>query len=248
MPIELKILLRELLLPPASLVALGALGLLLGRRRPRLGAALLAGSWLALWLLSTPRIAVALYHASERYPALGIRAPLDADAIVVLGGGGSRADSAEWGGTTLLEGGWDRAAYAAMLARRSGLPVLVSSHGRDADALRDALRAQFGVEARWVDRDAGDTFENAAGAGRILLPARLSRIVLVTHSNHMARALDEFEHAGFRCVPAPVLTDPTVPDDARGWMPNAGALRYSALGLYELIGRPASALLRRLRS
>jgi uncharacterized SAM-binding protein YcdF (DUF218 family) len=245
--IGLKILLRELLLPPAGPLLLGLLGAALWRWRPRLAWTLVVTALASLWVLATPRVGCALYRLTEAYPALDPRAPVAAEAIVILGGGGSRTDSPEWDGATMRDAGWDRIAYGAWLARRTALPVLITSYAADATAMRDTLRRAFAVDARWVDAEARDTHENARHAARLLATGTRVRVVLVTHSNHMGRAVEEFVAEGFEVVPAPVLVNPTAPPGLAGWLPQAGALALSGLGLYELIGRPVSSLLRRAR-
>ena len=98
MLIVLKSLLRQLVLPPAGPLLLAALGVwLAGRRRP--GGWLLVGAALAaLWLLSTPLVADALAHRAGRYPALDLTRPVEAEAIVILGGGDERLSAPEYGG------------------------------------------------------------------------------------------------------------------------------------------------------
>ena len=247
MLIHLKMLLRELLLPPASLLLLGLLGASLLRRRPRTGRTLVVTSLAVLWCLSMPQVGFALYRLTELYPALDPRQAVIADAIVILGAG-SGTDSPEWGSMTMIDFGWDRVAYGAWLARRTGLPVLVTSMGSDSTAMRDTLRHAFGIDARWVDAAARDTFENARNTARLLIPAHVTHVLLITHSNHMRRAVEEFEAAGLHVIPAPVVVQPAAASGAGGWIPSSRGLAYSVLGLYELIGRPVSALLRPVRS
>ena len=126
MLLYLKTLLRELALPPTSLLLLGFLGLWLWHRRPRLARALLLVVCAGLWMLSTPVVARLLTEAAQRYPALDLRTAPQAEAIVILGGGGQRTWAPEYdglaAGAVLLE----RLSYGAYLARQTGLPVLVS--------------------------------------------------------------------------------------------------------------------------
>ena len=247
MLIHLKMLLRELLLPPVSLLLLGLLGAGLLRRRPRAGRVLVVASLAALWCLSMPQVGFTLYRLTASYPALDPNEPVVADAIVILGGAAG-TDSPEWGGLTMIDFGWDRVAYGAWLARRTGLPVLVTSSDPDSTAMRDTLHRAFGIDARWVDAAARDTFENARNTARLLQPAHLTHVVLVTHASHMQRAVAEFEAVGFRVIPAPVVVRPVATSGVLDWLPSSRGLAYSELGLYELIGRPVSALLRRVRS
>jgi uncharacterized SAM-binding protein YcdF (DUF218 family) len=236
--IELKILLHSLLLPPAGPLLLAAAGawLLLARRR-RSGVALLALGLGSLWLLSTPLVADALARLAEGAPPLDLKRPLAAQAIVVLGGGEERVAAPEYGGAPapgplLLE----RVAYAALLARRSSLPVLVSGTARETDAMRVSLARDFGVEVRWVEARSRDTFQNAAFSAPLLRAAGVSRIVLVTSASHAWRAAQEFAATGLTVLPAPVgVWAPREVGFGR-LVPTIFALERSTAALYELLG------------
>jgi uncharacterized SAM-binding protein YcdF (DUF218 family) len=201
-------------------------------RRPRVGRLLVGLSLGTLWLFSTPTVGYAIYRLAEAYPALKPDAPVAAGAIVILGG----------------DIGWERLAYGAALARRTALPVLISSDADDARHLADVLESSFGIQARWVDQNSHDTFENARQTAGLLRDVPISRIVLVTHSSHMGRAVEEFEAAGFTVLPAPVAVNPRTDPGFYAWLPDVGGLLYSNLGLRELIGRPISTVLRRWRN
>ena len=90
MLIALKSLVRELMLPPAGPLIIAVLGLLLVSRRRRLGAALVVIGVGTLWLCATPVVADVLTRLAERYPALDPSKPVNAQAVVILGGGGER--------------------------------------------------------------------------------------------------------------------------------------------------------------
>ena len=66
--LELKRLLRGLILPPTGLLLLAIVGLVLLNRRPRLARTCLIVSIGALWLLSMPITSDLLVHVAERYP------------------------------------------------------------------------------------------------------------------------------------------------------------------------------------
>ncbi len=249
MLVELKNLLHHVVPPPASLLLIGLIGVIVVRRRPRTGRWLVAVSLLSLWLLSIPSIGFAIYRLSERYPPLDPKVAVKADAIVLLGGGTTTGNFTEWGGPVMMDTGWDRLAYAAALTRRTGLPLLITGGRSDRESMPNALRQAFGVEARWVDDGARDTWDNAERAALILRGVHAKRVVLVTHSSHMARAVAEFEAVGFGVVPAPVVVSPgSFANSQPGhWLPSAEGLLYANMGLYELIGLPASAVLRKWR-
>ena len=233
---ELRILLRTLILPPACLLVLGVVGLLLARRYRRLGMALVAAALAALWLLATPVIADGLERMAERYPALDLSHPVAAQAIVILGGGGYRVYAPEYRGPSPEYEMYDRLAYGAYVARNTGLPVLVTGNGNEAVTMNVSLARDFGVQARWVDKAAEDTYDNAHDSASILHAASITRVVLVTSDTHLWRAAREFEGAGLAVVPAP--TDVWAPREigTMRFVPQASGLMRSYSAVYELVG------------
>lgn len=233
---ELRILLRTLILPPACLLILGFVGLLLARRYRRLGATLAVIALAALWLLSTPVIADALERMAARYPALSLSHPVDAQAIVILGGGGYREHAPEYGGPAPEYAMYDRLAYGAYVARHTGLPVLVTGNGPEAVTMQVALARDFGVQTKWVDEGAEDTYDNAHDSARILRAAGVTRVVLVTTDTHLWRAAHEFEAAGLGIVPAPADVPAPREIGAMRYVPTATGLLRSYSAVYELVG------------
>ncbi|MBS3936433.1 MAG: hypothetical protein KGZ43_09690, partial [Sulfuritalea sp.] len=76
-----------LLLPPLlPLLSIG-IGLLLLRRRPRLGRALAWGGLLVAWLLSTPAVVNLITTPLEDVPVLQPQDLARGEAIVILGAG-----------------------------------------------------------------------------------------------------------------------------------------------------------------
>jgi uncharacterized SAM-binding protein YcdF (DUF218 family) len=240
---ELRILIRTLVLPPACLLLLGFAGLLLARRHRRLGVSLAAIALAALWLLSTPIIARGLEKMASRYPALDLSSPVNAQAIVILGGGGYRKLAPEFGGPAPEYLMYDRLAYGAYLARRTRLPVLVTGHGIEAIAMQDSLLRDFGVPTKWVDESAEDTYDNAQDSARILRAAGITRIVLITSATHLWRAAHEFEATGLDIVPAPADVPTPVEVGSMRFVPTASGLLRSYLAIYELVGEGVRDLL-----
>ncbi|MFZ0499041.1 MAG: YdcF family protein [Steroidobacteraceae bacterium] len=240
---ELRILLRTLILPPACLLILGVLGLLLAWRYRRLGMALAAVSLAALWLLATPVIADALERMTDHYPALDLAHPVAAQAIAILGGGGYRRYAPEYGGPAPEYALYDRLAYGAYVARHTGLPVLVTGNGAEAVTMQVSLSRDFRVQAKWVDSAAQDTYDNAHDCARIFRAAGITRIVLVTSDTHLWRAAHEFEAAGLGVVPAP--TDVWAPREigTMRFVPAANGLMRSYNAVYELEGEGVRDLL-----
>ena len=236
---QLRLLLRTLILPPACLLIVAFLGLLLARRRRRLGMTLTAVALAVLWLSATPVIADGLEHLAAPFPPLDLSRPVAAQAIVILGGGGYRLDAPEYGGKPAPQYRmYERLAYGAYVARHTGLPVLVTGHGGEAVTMRVSLARDFGVPAKWVDEAAEDTYDNAQDSARILRAAGITRVVLVTSDTHMRRAAHEFQAAGLSVIPAPAGVWVWAPQlfDSMTFVPTADGLLQSYDAVYELVG------------
>lgn len=234
---ELRLLVRTLILPPACVLIIGFIGLLLMRRYRRLGIGLAALSLVALWLLATPLIADGLERMAERYPALDLSRPVAAQAIVILGGGGYRRNAPEYGGGPAPEYAmYERLAYGAHVARHTRLPVLVSGNGAEAVTMRVSLARDFGVQTKWMDDAAQDTYDNAQDCARILRAAGITRVVLVTSDTHLWRSAHEFEMAGLGIVPAPADVWAPREISTMRFVPTATGLLRSCNAVYELVG------------
>jgi uncharacterized SAM-binding protein YcdF (DUF218 family) len=251
-----KGLISSLLLPPAGPLLLALLGALLARRgsrgRVRAGRGLLAIGLLSAWLLSTSAVAEAMIGWIESFspPALTgdalaaqMRGPAPPGAIVVLGSG-VRHNQREWprheypNARTL-----ERLAFGALLARQSGLPVLVSGgtpHGRDASEaslMAWTMKNVFAVEPRWIEEHSGDTADNATGSARLLRADGVRRVVLVTQAYHMPRARAAFVAAGLEVIAAPHGFAGNFELDGLGsFVPSAGAVGLSWLATHEAVG------------
>jgi uncharacterized SAM-binding protein YcdF (DUF218 family) len=236
--LQLKTLLRETFLPPSGPLLLALLGLLLLKVRPRLARILLLVGLASLWLMSTPIVADALTGLVERYPPLDLRRAGDRQAIVILGGGGQRAFAPEYGGPAAEPLLLERLSYGAYVAAQTGLPILVTGFLIEARAMHDSLLRNFGIETRWIDDQAYDTFQNARNTARILAAQNVHRIILVTRATHMRRAVQEFTAAGFDVVPAPAGMRAPRDSGVMEYIPSPDALLRSHAAIYELIGEP----------
>lgn len=237
----LKKLLTALALPPAGPLLLAALGLLLIRRRPRLGKSLAWSGLALLWLLATPAVTKPMLAAVEDVPPLDIAQAKGAQAIVVLGGGSYRA-APEYGGDTVSRWSLERIRYAARLQRETGLPLLVSGGAplggvAEGRSMRAALEREFGAKVRWVEDASADTRENARLSAPMLREAGVRRILLVTHAWHMQRALGEFAAAGLEIVAAPTGYETGAPPTPLDWLPGPGGLWAGRIALNERLGR-----------
>jgi uncharacterized SAM-binding protein YcdF (DUF218 family) len=241
----LKKLVSALLLPPLGPLLLIAAGLLLLRRHPRAGKLMAWGGLLTALLLVTPSSVGPLVHGLE-----GDFKPVDetklrqADAIVILGGG-MRQYAPEFGGKTVNRLTLERLRYGAHLARRSGLPVMVSGgttrpsqKETEAELMKATLEDDFRIPVKWMEARSRDTRENADFSAAELLPAGVHRIVLVTHAAHMQRSVEAFEHAGLQVMPAPTayLSGPSGGDDTLAEMPSMNTAYAGWYAVHEWLG------------
>lgn len=231
--------LAAFLLPPGSLILLIAGGLALRGRHPRTARLLLAGGLAGLYACSMPLTAGFLLRSWETPPAeIAANA---AQAIVVLGGGRYR-EAPEYGGDTVSAPTLVRLRYAARLQRSSGHPVLVSGGNPDggaadeAQTMKQVLEQEFAVPVRWTEGGSDNTLQNARFSYRMLRAEGVRTIVLVTHAWHMPRARLAFEQAGFHVIPAPTAHTTRAPLTILDFLPDALALRTSALFCHEIIG------------
>jgi uncharacterized SAM-binding protein YcdF (DUF218 family) len=132
----------------------------------------------------------------------------------------------------------ERLSYGAYLAKKTGLPVLVTGFSLEARAMHDSLQRNFGVETHWIDDQAYDTFQNARNTAQLLQADGVRRIILVTRATHMGRSVEEFTSAGFEVRPAPAGM--VAPQDfgVLRFVPNPDALLRSHAAIYEMVGEP----------
>lgn len=231
--------LAALILPPGLLLLLMVAGLALHRNSPRLGAGLFAAGMGGLYVLSMPLTAHVLLAKWETQqqavPATG------AAAIVVLGGS-TYHHAPEYKGTTVNGATLVRLRYAAHLHRHTGLPILVSGGNpegnpqAEAELMQLTLQREFTVPVRWAEARSANTLENARLTYRLLTAEKIRKIYLVTHAWHMPRAKLAFETAGFEVIPAATSYTTRYRLTVLDFLPNAGALRDSALFFHEVIG------------
>jgi uncharacterized SAM-binding protein YcdF (DUF218 family) len=242
---------RDLILPPANLFLVIAIGLAMWRFWPRAGRIVAGAGLAALAFLSTnggARLFVAPLEALTQPLAAPERA--GAQAIVVLAAGRLQ-NAPEYDGYDIPDYyALARLRYAAHLQRRSGLPILVTGGGGDggagpaakdrtyshADAMATALRDDFGVPVRWIEPHARDTAENAAYSAAILRGDGIKRVLLVTDAMHMARSHAAFERAGLDVVDAPTIFFGRQPASFNAWVPSAEGMRRSWYAVYEWLG------------
>jgi uncharacterized SAM-binding protein YcdF (DUF218 family) len=232
-------LLAAFLLPPLNLLLLGTAGLLLLRRNARLGKILIAIGFAGIYALSTPYLSTYLLEALETTPALNLRNPPPADAIVVLGGG-TYFDAPEYDGDTVSQLELERLRYAARVQRATNKPLLVTG-GNPAGGtpegilMQETLTKDFDTPVRWVETRSNNTWENALYSYRLIGKTH-RRIFLVTHAWHMPRAKGAFEQAGFMVVAAPTGFSRIRDIGIFDFVPQSKGLQNSYYALHEYIG------------
>ena len=134
--------------------------------------------------------------------------PRRAQAIVVLGGGASKDGYASIPSLA-------RAVYGFSLFRAGYAPRILLSGGRatpkdgpESLAMKMLLQ-EIGAQSSLLETEdrSTRTYSNAQESARILQPQGATRILLVSHPNHMLRAVWTFEKAGFTGYPAPIPWD-----------------------------------------
>jgi uncharacterized SAM-binding protein YcdF (DUF218 family) len=235
-----------LVLPPISALLLIVAGLLLLDRKPRVGRALAWFGTLTLLVLSLPPVSFALTKLVGDNAPLDRQQALQAQAIVVLGGG-LRRNAPEYGGDTVNWLTLERVRYAAKLARETKLPVLVTGGrvygGRpEAEVMQEVLEHEYTIPVRWVEAASRNTHENAVLSAKLLKRDGISRVLVVCHGVDTRRAGREFRATGLEVIPAPTDIPSLTVDNPIQLLPSMAALYGSYLALYELLGNVASAL------
>ena len=247
MDIYIIYVIKTLLLPIASLLIISIAGLILLPRKQTLAMILMGFSLAILSLLSIPVVAKYLAATQEIYPPLSFSA-LDEfapQAIVVLGGG-LRTPAPEYEAqVTLKNRTLLRVRYAALLAKQTGLPLLVSGgkvlkteNPSEAEIMTAVLNNEYGLNVRWQEGNSRNTAENALYTNKLLSKEGVQRIILVTHALHMRRAVEQFQLQGFRVIPAPTVFW-SISDELNlfSFLPSASALQRSSLVIHEIMGR-----------
>ncbi len=239
-----------LVVPPASLFIIIAIGFLIGYRRIA-GKVLVWAGVLLLYLLSLGPVADALLvplEKSEPLPKEQVRA----SAVVVLGGGvhdlswlGLPADPSCTALARLVKG--------MTLSRKFHVPlILVGGNGdpsrnieTDAEAMaRTARSLGFPAKDMILEKKSRNTLEGAALLHEFI---KDRRIVLVTSAYHMKRAAAMFRKKGFHVIPASAgYLGEQRSFSAWSLIPRAGALDLSATACSEYVSLFWYALIREI--
>lgn len=198
---------------------------------------------------SVPRVAqYAAGYLERQYPPVSVAALPRAEVAIMLGGVLAlprpprlRAE---------LVGSSDRLLHAYRIARqgKANRLYLVGGNvfegyfrGRESEFSRLMLREWGMPDSRMeIGNISRTTHQNALEARDYLVEKGYINepVILVTSALHMPRAVETFETAGIRVIPA--ATDILVTEDTEptvfNWIPSAAALELTTRALHELVG------------
>ena len=211
MELTLIKIIETLVTPPGLMFSIIIFGALLKRRFYLTGKIISTFGIVLLILMSLPVVTKQFIQLEENIPALDVdslssRKP---QAIVVLGGG-RYTNPPEYKQDTVSIATLSRVRYAALLQRKTKLPILVTGGVVFAKGDSEGLLMKRVIEdeylgvVRWMESESRTTRENAVFTQTLLANERVNTIVLVTHALHMRRSIQVFEQAGFSVIPAPV--------------------------------------------
>jgi len=242
--------LMSLILPPASLAILMAVGFVITKFRRVLGRFLIVTSFLLLYLLSISPVSDFLLKPLEKSAAHDDAKHENIDAIVVLGGGvrdlswlGLESQPSEMSLVRLVAG--------VKLYKELHIPlVIIGGNGnpfeqevKEAEAMARIAKG-IGVPDKDIitENAPRNTLESASAAKKLI---KGNRIILVTSAFHMKRSSAMFRKQGFDVVTAVA----GYRSEQRGFslyscIPRAGSLHdssavlaeYLSLFLYTLTG------------
>lgn len=242
---ELKPYLTAVVMPPASLLILIALGSLLIKSQAKLARRIILGSAAVLWLLSTNVFSVWLHNqVVPEYSTVTavLLKEKSVQAVVVLGAG--VVTGLPGGDQQVTKNSLERLRLGAQLSRQSGLPLVFSGGSGwgakdtsilEAEVAEAVLLNAFGMRLNFKESSSRDTQENAANSWELLSRHEITKIALVTHTTHMPRARLEFKRVGFEVVEAAVGQPTLGSETVLGWIPGAASLEVSQSVLRELL-------------
>ncbi len=243
LPVMLSRLFETLILPPGSVLVMFLLGTALLRWRRKLGRTLQVVAIVWLLLASMPCVGGMLLHSLQSYPALDPgKGNQGAQAIVVLSAGADVVAS-EYGAPVIGPTTMQRLRYAALLQRRTQLPMLVSGGvpRRNAPTLASMMqwtaKNELSAEAVWREERSADTRENARYSAELLKQNGVKKVLLVTSAWHMPRAIDCFRRAGIEAIAAPTGFRGEIFASWTSFVPHWNGLRDTCLAMHEWGGR-----------
>lgn len=238
----LKWLLVTLLVPPANLVLLCLLGIVLGLRRSQAGRVLVIVGVCGLFILAMPISGGLLFASLEEGLPVTPSSSDPPAAIVILTGDEAHSDGLASEALSVGPLSLERLRAAAILSRRVHLPILItggSLHPGEeplAAILARSLDQDFGVKTRWLETESHDTWQSADKTAASLHAEGITSVYLVTHAWHLRRSLLAFSRFGIRATGAPVRLDRPPKWQFSDFFPTTAGWLTSYYGLHEWIG------------
>jgi len=234
-----------LALPLSSLLVSAGAGILLARRYPRTGKAVLVTALFIIYTLSLSPVANAVLRPLEtEYEPLSHKLSEDVDYILVLSGG---AKDLSWLELSPAPSGssLERLVYGISLYKIFPGTKLFFSGGsgdparpemNEAEAMkRTALSLGVPPDDIVIEGKSRNTLENVE-----FLKDELSgkKVVLVTSAFHMGRSVAMFRNAGIDVFPAPTAhASEDVNFSFFSLIPDVGSLGKSSTAFYEYLSR-----------
>ncbi len=199
--------------PPGIIIFFGLIGWLLCWRYRIFGNILVLLCFMALWLFSAPIFAYNLLDLLQnRYAVLSLDAlPLPSqDTAIVILGGGDVISLEQNNRYTVSDTTLGRLRYAALLHRKTGVPIIVSGGydpGRTesgASSMQDVLQNEFGIKNILKEEESTNTEEEAKALVPLLKKYHFKQIYLVGNAWHMPRSVYIFKKYNIKVIPAPM--------------------------------------------
>ncbi|ACI20824.1 YdcF family protein [Thermodesulfovibrio yellowstonii] len=227
----LKKVITSLILPPGILIIIFLLIALLEKRRNFIRY-LAFFSALLVYLISIEPVKDLLLYPLEK--SYSVSEKLDADAIVILGGG-------VYSWASFPEDSSNRLFTGYLVYRKTKLPIIVSGgavEGKISDsAAMAAMLKEFGVEDSKIieENKSRDTAQNALYVAKICKEKSFKKVILVTSAYHMKRAVKFFKQAGLEVLPYPADFKQSNHYNIYSFLPKFGNFALSSKAIREHI-------------
>lgn len=217
-------LVSELLMPPGIWVFIGIAAIFLMKRHKTFQKRVIFSCLLMIWITGTTAFANLLIQITD--PIVNWPKPLiinnidqikqlnPPQAIVILGGGKRRGavELPEYGFNDVSKETMERLRVGAKLAKKTGLPVLLTGGAPDAasqdtkseaEVMALVMQQELGVKPKWLENQSNSTVENAKLSSKLLKEQHIQGIYLVTHFWHMPRAQKAFQMEKINVITVP---------------------------------------------
>lgn len=201
---------RDLILPPSSLLLAFLVSAALYRRQKTLAKGLFGATLFIFYLLSIPLVSLWLSRSAEPIGPVTLEeiAQFGAQGVVVLGVDVT-TNATEYNNETIPSAiAMERLEYAAYLAEHLELPVIATGgYGQLPEDSEGQTMARHlnrrGIDRVFTEEKSSNTIENALFSKPIADEHGIKKIALVTSASHMKRAQANFVFAGFEVIAAP---------------------------------------------